>query len=90
MSFKNSTFKVCVSVIALIALLVGVAGGFLIGLSVSGGKANYTDEMKMEYRTNYNNSGANSVERKGDNTNSPYFYKKDFYNAKSENRIYLI
>ena len=74
MNFKNSTFKVYVSIIALIALLVGVAGGFWLGSSVSGNKANYTDEMKMEYRTNYNDSGANSVERKGDNTNSPYFY----------------
>lgn len=90
MNFKNSTFKVYVSIIALIALLVGVAGGFWLGSSVSGNKANYTDEMKMEYRTNYNDSGANSVERKGDNTNSPYFYEKDFYNAKSENGLYII
>ena len=90
MSIKNFRFKACVSIIVIAALLIGVAAGFRLGLSVAGGKGNHTDGMKMEYRTNFSDGGANSVERKGDHADSPYFYKKDFYNAKTENGLYII
>lgn len=90
MIFKNRKFIVCIVVVAFVSLLAGTFGGFYLGLSLVGGKSNYTNEMKMGYRTNYNDGGANSVERKGDNINSPYFYEKDFYNAKSENGLYII
>ena len=90
MSFKNNKFKVWVGVVTLIALTLGAVAGFYLGLSMSENKGNHTDEMKMEYRTNYNDSGANSVERKGDHSDSPYFYDKDFYNAKPENGLYII
>lgn len=90
MSFKNDKFKVWVGVVTLIALTLGAVAGFYLGLSMSENKGNHTDEMKMVYRTNYNDSGANSVERKGDHSDSPYFYDKDFYNAKPENGLYII
>ena len=90
MSFKNKTFKIQISLIILVALLVGGVGGFFVGQYFIHNKTNFTNEMKMEYRTNFNDGGANSVERKGDHANSPYFYDKDFYNAKSENGLYII
>ena len=63
------------------ALVIGILIGYYLlpdGEQVTG---NYTNEMKMEYRTNYADGGANSVERQGDHMDSPYFYDVDFYNA---------
>ena len=90
MSFKNGGLRVGISVVALVALFVGVVAGFWLGTSVTENNGNYTDEMKMEYRTNFDDGGANSVERKGDHINSPYFYEKDFYNAKPEDGFYIL
>ena len=87
MDIKRKAF---VAVAVVVALLIGGVSGWLLGNSATNNTSNYTDEMKMEYRTNYADGGANSVERKGDTDNSPYFYNKDFYNAKSENGLYII
>ena len=76
------------SVIA--ALIIGALAGVLIGRGKTVAGGNYSDEMKMAYRTNYEDGGANSVERKGDHINSPYFYNKDIYNAKSGNGLYIL
>ena len=83
---KNSL--IAVAIVA--ALLIGAVGGLLLGSNLSNSKGNHSDEMKMEYRTNYEDYGANAVERKGDHEDSPYFYHADFYNAKSENGLYIL
>ena len=77
-------------VVVVAAMLIGIVAGLLLGGCICGDAGNYSDEMKMEYRTNYEDAGANSVERNGDHVDSPYFYSKDFYNAKSENGLYII
>ena len=69
-------------------LLGGAAGWFAASRQEAAG--NYSSEMKMDYRTNYADGGANTVERKGDHEDSPYFSRVDFYNAKSENGLYIL
>ena len=86
----NTKKKIVVAFIIIAALLVGGVSGWLFGHSKTNTTANYTNEMKMEYRTNYADGGANTVERKGDNVGSEYFYSKDFYNAKSGDGLYII
>lgn len=90
MSMDKNKFKAWIGVVVLIAFTVGAGGGYWIGSTRPDHQSNHTDEMKMEYRTNYNDGGANSVERQGDHIDSPYFYDKDFYNAKSENGLYIL
>ena len=70
------------------ALLIGGAAGWLLGTASPAG--NHSGEMKMEYRTDYADGGANTVERKGDHEDSPYFYHADFYNAKSGEGLYIL
>ena len=48
------------------------------------------DEMKLDYRTNYADGGANGVERQGDHADSPYFYHADFYHAESGDGLYIL
>ena len=86
MKFEKNLYTF--SVIA--ALLIGIAAGALFLDCITNNSANYSNDMKMEYRTNYDDEGANAVERKGDHVNSQYFYSKDFYNAKSENGLYIL
>ena len=76
---------------------IGMAVCFGIGMAVGQQRAdsnvekgNYTDEMKMEYRTNYDDYGANMVEREGDHENSPYFYSMDIYNAEPSDSLYIL
>ncbi|MDY5626603.1 MAG: hypothetical protein SPF92_03245 [Clostridia bacterium] len=38
--------------------------------------------MKLPITYDYNDYGANAVDRKGDHKDSPYFSSVDFYNAK--------
>ena len=48
---------------------------------------NYTNEMKMPITYDYNDYGANAVDRKGDHKDAPYFSSVDFYNAKSTDSL---
>lgn len=50
----------------------------------------FSNEMKMEYRYNYNDAGASTVERMGDHADSPYFYDVDFYNAESTDSLFIL
>ena len=74
--------------LTVVALLIGIAAGWLLATKAEDAAGNYSTEMKMEYRTDYADFGANAVERKGDHEDSPYFYHADFYNAKSEDGLY--
>ena len=47
-------------IIALVALLIGVAAGWTLAVQTEGTAGNYTDEMKMTYRTDYADGGANT------------------------------
>ncbi len=51
---------------------------------------NYTDQMKIPYSIDLNDSGANAVERQGDHVGSPYFYNMDFYNASSTENLSIL
>lgn len=83
--------NICITTIAAAAGLgVGLLAGWKLlpdGTQVSG---NFSDEMKMEYRTNYDDGGANAVEREGDHGDSPYFYDVDFYNAQSTDTLSIL
>lgn len=72
------------------ALLIGVAGGWLLASVGKGAEGNYTDEMKLEYRADYADEGANSVEREGDHEDSPYFSQVDFYNAEPTDTLSIL
>lgn len=72
------------------ALLIGGVAGWSLAVCKKNHAGNHSDEMKMEYRTDYADFGANAVERKGDHENSPYFYRADFYNEKSEDGLYIL
>lgn len=78
-------------VLVLAALVVGI----LIGRSAfspfsSADSGNYSNEMKMEYRTNFDDYGASAVERQGDHQNSPYFYSMDIYNAEPTDSLAIL
>ena len=73
-----------------VVLLVGGAAGWLLASYTGEPAGNYGNEMKLEYRTNYADGGANTVERNGDHEDSPYFYHVDFYNAKSGDGLYIL
>ncbi|MBR6522572.1 MAG: C39 family peptidase [Oscillospiraceae bacterium] len=79
-----------VAVLIIVVLLIGIAVGWLLATQKEDIAGNYSDEMKMEYRTNYADGGANEVERELDHEDSVYFYHADFYNAKSGNGLYII
>lgn len=72
------------------ALILGILIGRFLLPADEQATGNYTNEMKMEYRTNYADAGANSVERKGDHPDSPYFYDVDFYNATPTESLTII
>ena len=84
---KNSRVT---AVLIAIAFLVGGVVGWLLAQSQGTVAGNYGDEMKMEYRTDYADGGANSVERNGDHEDSPYFYHADFYNAEPKDGLYIL
>ena len=79
-----------IAVLLAAALLIGIAAGWTVASKVNNAAGNHSDEMKMEYRTDYADFGANTVERDGDHEDSPYFYRVDFYNAKSEDGLYIL
>ena len=68
--------KGTMAVLLAAALMLGGAVGWFAasGKEASG---NYGSEMKMDYRTNYADGGANTVERQGDHEDSPYFCHVD-------------
>ena len=72
------------------ALIIGIAAGWMLATKAEELSGNHSDEMKMDYRTDYDDFGANAVERMGDHEESPYFYRADFYNAKSEDGLYIL
>lgn len=58
---------------------------------VSSADGNYTDEMKIPYSCNLDAEyGADSVERKGDHVDSPYFNTLDFYNMESSDTLTIL
>ena len=73
-----------------VALIIGAVGGWLLAGFVEKPAGNHTAEMKMDYRTNYADGGANAVERQGDHEDSPYFSRVDFYNAESGERLFIL
>ena len=79
-----------VVILMIAALLNGGVSGWFLAMQTGAAAGNYSNEMKMEYRTNYADGGANGVERMGDHEDSPYFYDVDFYNAKSGDGLYIL
>ena len=79
-----------IAVLVAASLLVGGAAGWLLANQTKDAAGNYSNEMKMEYRTDYADGGANTVERMGDHEDSPYFYDVDFYNATSKDGLYIL
>ncbi|MCH1940151.1 papain-like cysteine protease family protein [Holdemania massiliensis] len=54
-------------------------------------QGNFTDEMKLAYRDDLDpEAGADSVEREGDHSDSPYFSRVDFYNAKNTDTLTIL
>ena len=56
----------------------------------SASDGNFTNEMKMPITYDYNDYGANAVDRLGDHKASPYFSNVDFYNAKSTESLTIL
>lgn len=77
-------------IVAVVSLAVGILIGGVFTLHITPKNGNYTNEMKMEYRTDFNDNGANLVERIGDVKNSPYFYSMDFYNANPSETLAIL
>ena len=77
-------------VLLAVTLIIGGVGGWVLAGCVGNPAGNYTDEMKLDYRTNYADGGASTVERQGDHEDSPYFYHVDFYNAESGDGLYIL
>ena len=51
----------------------------------------YSDEMKIPYSCDLSpEDGADSVERQGDHTDSPYFKAPDFYNLESTDSLTIL
>lgn len=86
---KNTRSTVIAGVLTLAALAAGVIIG-KYAFPVSTPMGNYSDEMKMDYRANFDDYGASAVERQGDHEDSPYFYDMDFYNAQSTDTRYIL
>lgn len=95
MRFENEEEFVVRKILSVILpVAVALVIGMLIGRFLLPGDeqttGNYTSEMKMEYRANYADGGANGVERQGDHPDSPYFYDMDFYNAVSTESLAIL
>ncbi|MDR0936842.1 MAG: hypothetical protein LBM98_09195 [Oscillospiraceae bacterium] len=59
--------------------------------AVSATSGNYSDEMKIAYGADTSpEDGADSVERAGDHTDSPYFSRLDFYNMTSTDTLTIL
>lgn len=71
-------------------MLIGGAAGWFLASYTKDDRGNYSNEMKMDYRTDYADGVANTVERMGDHEDSPYFYDVDFYNKKSGDGLFIL
>lgn len=72
-------------------LMIALCVCVLVGCSVQKDVRTYSDEMKIPYAANLDESyGADSVEREGDHINSPYFNTLDFYNMKSNDTLTIL
>lgn len=69
-----------------------MAAVLLFGCSVkTEEKENYSDEMKIAHTVDLSeDDGADSVEREGDQKESPYFKHPDFYHMKSTDTLTLL
>lgn len=81
MKNKKSLSTITLAAIVLVCFFSGCIVGYFATAVNSTDHRAYSDDMKLSYNYNFNDGGANSVERKGDHVNSPYFYDVDFYNA---------
>ncbi|MBR2421917.1 MAG: hypothetical protein IKB09_06155, partial [Oscillospiraceae bacterium] len=79
-----------IALLLAVALLIGGAGGWFLGVQSDEATGNYSNEMKLDYRTNFADGGASTVERQGDHEDSPYFYHADFYNAESGDGLFIL
>lgn len=61
-----------------------------IRLHAKSAGGNFTDEMKMPITYDYNDYGANAVDRQGDHKGSPYFSNVDFYHAESNDTLTIL
>ncbi len=90
---KNNQGKSTVreAVLVFAALLVGIGIGALLFSNAAPVKSgSYSDEMKMTYRTDFNDYGASAVERQGDHVNSPYFYNMDIYHVEPTDSLAIL
>ncbi len=73
-------------------IMLSLAVLLLFGCSVKEEqKGNYSDEMKITHAVDLSKEdGADSVERDGDQKESPYFKHPDFYNMKSTSTLTLL
>ncbi|MFQ7539464.1 MAG: hypothetical protein ACLRL6_19965, partial [Clostridium sp.] len=73
-------------------IMLSLAVLLLFGCSVKEEqKENYSDEMKITHAVDLSKEdGADSVERDGDQKESPYFKHPDFYNMKSTSTLTLL
>lgn len=80
--------KLVVLALTLVLLLGALAGCAAKNTQTAG---NYTDEMKIPYKTDLSAlDGADSVERAGDHTDSPYFSRLDYFNMKSGGTLTIL
>ncbi len=71
-----------------VALVVLIGGCCAIAEPTHG---NYTDEMKIPYAFDLSEpDGADSVERKGDHVDSPYYNRLDFYNMRPSDTLTIL
>ena len=85
---KKKIILMRIIIVLLICTTLLFAGMFFHVISDTEG--NYSDEMKIPYTVNYDDEGANSVERKGDHQDSPYFAIADFYNNKPTETLSIL
>ena len=60
-----------IAILLAASLLLGGAGGWLLAVYTRTA-GNYSNEMKMVYRTDYADGGANAVEREGERRSYGY------------------
>lgn len=82
-------FKSKIVLLCAILMLLSLTLGMFLGVNYIY-RGNFTDEMKLDYRVNLNDEGANASERMGDHKASPYFYDADFYNVKPTDTLIIL
>lgn len=87
---KRAHWRTAIALVMFSALLLAVSSWRPLGVSKVEAAGNFTDEMKIPYKVNMNDMGANSVERKGDHQDSQYFSRVDFYNAHNTGSLLIL